>query len=29
MWGYHKGTPATSFIVAPLARTFDDTLPKE
>jgi excisionase family DNA binding protein len=29
MWGYHKGTTATSFIVAPIARTFDDTLPKE
>jgi excisionase family DNA binding protein len=29
LWGYHRGMPATSFIVAPLARTFDDTLPKE
>jgi len=29
MWGYHKGSKVSSLVVDPLARMFDDTLPKE
>jgi excisionase family DNA binding protein len=29
MWGYHKGTKVSNLVIDPIARMFDDTLPKE
>ena len=29
MWGFHKGSPVSRMVIDPIARMFDDTLPKE